>query len=740
MPSRVTIRCLAAYTGDAEEAGGGLVPLFVGRDDGTVERYDAAQDAELGIPSVVFHAHRKAVTGIVVVSPAELHTCSLDGTVKQWTLEETDGARVRATLVKTSTFPFAVRTMIQEGGAGAAAGQQRLFLGGEDGSLTLMEGERRSSWPAHDGGALTAIAVDSGSSGCVLTGGTDGIIYVWDMESGRPVCELRGHTGAITALSVVPVPSSIPVVRSKRAPVDPATVGSSTAPPPPSEVKDVLVHADVDDDGGGSGGASCLVSLSADSTLKVWLLPELPEAAAEADLMEREQQQQQLQQRNGSDDGAGGHRRSGGISFQEPQSGGTTAKDTPEKTVRVLSVVAQDAEGAAVVAAASPDDTTAGDDADAAVVEGAGSPVAEAGSPRSQVLDAKLHFLQQQATGTAWKSALKAPERRTVPFHAALGTVELPYTPYTCSGPSSGAEDGDADGGGAASLLYIGAAQGHVYGLKDRLLVREVCQHTAYNFQTVQQEVRKVQRTLRDATKVYARAAAAAMKAAEAKELKVAAKARRARLAEEKAAKKAAAEASRAARRAAAAAAAADRSDDEDYDEEDEAEEEEEEEEEVDEEEAEADEEAAEEGGEEDEEAAEADDGDDGEVEAPAVDGRPRPPRRPASWKRLTEEQRTALEALFTTQEKERDDRTASLQKAVEARLTQLQPLAKTPYHRSRHQFSNLAYTTTGCVRGGSAVKSLASAAAVPSYADKVYVTQASAVAVVTVQFGVTRL
>ncbi|TPP41258.1 WD domain, G-beta repeat family protein [Leishmania donovani] len=629
MPSRVTIRCLAAYTGDAEEAGGGLVPLFVGREDGTVERYDDMKDAELGIPTVSFYAHRRAVTAIIAVSAAELCTCSLDGTVKWWTLEEVEDAasspstgrfRVRATLVKTSTLPFAVRTMIQDGGESAAAGQQRLFLGGENGSLTLMEGDRRSSWPAHNGGALTAIAVDWNNSGTVLTGGTDGLIYVWDMESGRPVCELRGHTGAITALFVVPVPSSIPVVRSKRAPANPASFGSSNALPPASEKKDVLVYADAED-GGSGDGASCLVSCSEDGTLKVWLLPDLQEAAAEADLMEKEQQEEQ--QRKDSERSSSKQRRSVCIVFQELDPARLMAEEVMEETV----------------------------------------------------FDAKLRFLQQQAKGTAWKSALKAPERRPVPFQSALGTVELPHTPLSCSGASSGL---DGDEGGSASLVFIGAAQGHVYGLKDRLLVKEVCRHTAHNFQKVQQAVRSVQRTLKDGVKVYTKAAAATMKAMEAKELKVAAKARQAQRAKEKAAKQKAAE---------------------------------------------------ERHGE--------DHGAEGTAFAAAAE--PRPPRRPASWKKLTEEQRASLEAFFAAQEKERDERITALQKAVEAHLAQLQPLAKTPYHRSRDQFANLPYTTTGCVRGGSAVASLASASLVPGY-DKVYATQSNSVASVAVQFGIKKL
>ncbi|KAI5685611.1 WD domain [Leishmania braziliensis] len=735
MPSRVTIRCLAAYTNDAEESGGGLVPLFVGREDGTVERYDAIQDAELGIPTVSFYAHRNAVTAIVALSPAELYTCSLDGTVKQWMLEEVEGAlslpstgglRARAVLVKSSTFPFAVCTMVQDGNDGVAAGQQRLFLGGVNGSLTLMDGDRRSTWPAHNGGALTTIAVDWNNSGSVITGGTDGLIYVWDMEFGRPVCELRGHTGAITSLFVVPVPSSIPVVRSKRAPADPALFGSSTALPPASETKDVLVYADADEDG---GSACCLVSCSEDSTLKVWLLPDLQEAAAEADLMEREQQQQQ---RHNSEDGASPQRRSVCISFQDIEPAKLVAEDVSEETVGIAPASGSSTDGAAVIAAAT---NASGEDV---ATDASTSPTATTREPESQVYNAKLHFLQQQAAGTAWKSALKAPERRTVPFHSALGTVELPHRPFSCSGASPGMSDGR---GSASSLAFIGAAQGYVYGLKDRLLVKEVCQHTAHNFQKVQKAVRSVQRTLKDGVKVYTRAAAAAMKAMEAKELKAAAKACQVQRAKERAAKKKEVEERRAARRAAAAAAAEDRSDKEDYEEEEEEELEEELEEEVEEDEVEEDEESNMEEAEKLGYTSEAADGEENGVEGMALtftrDNLA--PRRPTSWKKLTEEQRAALEAFFAAQEKKRDEQITALRKSVEAHLAQLQPLTKTPYHRSREQFSNLPYTTMGCVRGGSAVVSLAPSSLVPG-CDKVYVTQANSIAAVAVQFGVTNL
>ncbi|KAG5502012.1 hypothetical protein JKF63_04283 [Porcisia hertigi] len=753
MPSRVTIRCLAAYTSEAEENGGGPVPLFVGREDGTVERYDAMKDAELGIPSVFFYAHRRAVTTIVPLSPADLYTCSLDGTVKQWTLEDVEGAasspptggsRVRAVLVRTTTFPFAVHTMILEGN-GASSGQQRLYLGGENGSLTLMDGERRTSWPAHDGSALTAIAIDWNSKGSVITGSSDGIIYVWDMESCRPVCELRGHTGPITALIVVPVPPSIPVVRSKRTPAE-ISIGSFTARPSSVTGTDVLVYADADENSGGDGSASCLLSCSEDCTLKVWLLPDLPDAVAEADLMEQEYQHEH--HRQSSEHNSNVHRRSGGISFQEPDSSKEVA-GVAEKLVGVAAALKGDADGASLVPAAAATGAVSEDATEEDTAAGAiNSPKTAAAESVHEPINPKLRFLQQQASGVTAKSALKAPERRTVPHQSALGTVELPHTPFACSAASSGIGGGDTDdgGSGASSLLFIGAAEGYVYGLKGRRLVKNVCQHRAHNFQKIQQEMRRVQRTLKDGVKVYTKAAATKMREAEAKELKVAAKARQAQLARERAAKKKEAEDRRAARRAAAAAAAEERSEDSgDYDEEDDEEaymEEEEEEdmeeaEEEEEEEAVMEEEEAEQRG----DSAEATDNDQNDVEnSPFIfTERIIPPRRPASWKRLTEEQRTALETLFATQEKERDERIAAFRKAVEARLEELRPLAKTPYHRSRDQFLNLPYTTVGCVRDGSAVMSLASSSLVPGY-DKVYVTQGNSIAAVSVQFGITKL
>ncbi|KPI83190.1 hypothetical protein ABL78_7790 [Leptomonas seymouri] len=699
MPSKVPICCTAAYTEEAEQDGG-FVPLFVGRGDGTVERYDAMQDAELGIPNAVFYAHRKAVTGIVAISATELRTCSLDGTMKQWTLDDAPqesvlagGARVRASLVKTTTFPFGVSVMVPENG-------NRFLLGGDDGSLTLMEGERRSTWLAHIGGVVTAIAVDTEGSSAVLTGGTDGTIYVWDMEFGRSVCELRGHTGPIRALSFVPVPASIPVVRPKRS-ADGA------------ELKDVLVHGNSED----GSTATCIVSCAADGTVKVWLLPDLREANAEAELLEPKRS-------------IDPPRCSFGISFEEPtqrtgvegeeQSGNSTA---PPQEVGDRNDEAdshhneQHAKPAAKPAGATDTEAEANEEAML--------------SDSVQELDAKEKFLLQQAIATVCKSAIKAPERRIVPFHTVLGTVELPQTPFSYATPSSfPSVNGGGEGEGAAgsSLLFIGAAQGEIYGLRTRLLVREVCLYTAQNFQKVQQEVAKVRKTLRDGTRVYTKAAAAKIKAEESTQLAIAAKARRAKLAEERAARRREAEERRAARRKAAEEA--------DEDEEGEAEEDEE-----DEEDPFASDEDADAFNESEENALEDESEEEDEAAGGAADSAdPQKPRRPASWKKLTEEQRAALEEFCTTQEAERDRRVTALRASVEAHIAQVQPLAKTTYHRSRAQFANLPYTTAGRIQGGTAVSAMSAASLVPGYRDKVYAVQENVIVPVTVALGLTKL
>ncbi|KPA74103.1 hypothetical protein ABB37_09393 [Leptomonas pyrrhocoris] len=711
MPSEVPISCMAAYTEEAEQDGG-FVPLFVGRDDGTVERYDAMQDAELGIPNVVFYAHRRPVTGIVATSATELHTCSLDGTMKQWTLGDAPpesvhagGARVRASLVKTTTFPFGVSVMVPEEG-------NRLLLGGDDGSLTLMESERRSTWRAHDVGPVTAIAVDTEGSNAVLTGGTDGTIYVWDMEFGRSVCEMRGHTGPIRALSFVPVPASVPVVRPKR-----SADGAG--------VKDVLVH----DNGDDGGAATCVVSSAADGTVKVWLLPDLQEANAAAELLERHQQQlQELENVIGT------QRRSLGISFEEPapkqEVSSTIDGEGHHERHKPSSPPARGAEDEDESHRNGQHVESVTKDATDAVTE-AEERVGDIEKGSMNKLDAKEQFLRQQASATAFKSAIKAPERRVVPFHAALGTVELPQTPFSHATPSSSpSAGGDGDGPAGPSLLFIGAAQGEVYGLRTRRLVKEVCLHTAYNFQKVQQEVTQVQRTLREGTRVYTKAAAAKMKAEESAQLAAAAKARRAKLAEERAARQRAAEERRAARRKAAA-------EEDEEDEEGEGEEEEEAEDpfdngEDDEDDFNEDEENTLDEEEEEEEERDA---------AGAADGAtPQKPRRPASWKKLSEEQRAALEEFCTAQEAERDRRVAALRAATEAHIAQVQPLAKTVYHRSRAQFANLSYTTAGHIHGGTAVTAMAAASLVPANADKVYAAQVNVVVPVTVAIGLTKL
>ncbi|CCW70738.1 unnamed protein product [Phytomonas sp. Hart1] len=231
-PSEVAIRCMGVLS-DEESP----FPVFLGRDDGIVEKYVSIRDVDLGIPSLTLRGHRKAVTALLAVSPDELLSCSLDGTLREW---NADGmlAKSAARLTRRIDLVVPLYCMARQG--------ERLYLGGGDGSLHIVNGVRRSTWEGHRDVLACIAFAEEGN--LVVTGGYDHQILVWDATGGKPIRRLLGHSNRVIGIGVVAHPE--------------------------------FASGDEDEEGAARGRDrprprldGAIVSFSKDRTMKVWLLP-----------------------------------------------------------------------------------------------------------------------------------------------------------------------------------------------------------------------------------------------------------------------------------------------------------------------------------------------------------------------------------------------------------------------------------------------------------------------------------
>lgn len=181
-----TITSLCLVTEDSP------TPLFVGREDGSIELYTSPDAACYGKPAITFYGHTKVVTAIVAPSSEEVFTCSMDGTVRHWSADMEQEETKRCMNVLNLTTPLRCLAM-QEG---------CLYAGGDDGCLNVVEGSRRSRWSGHKD-ALSCIAFGMGDSRHVITGGYDNQIRVWDAELGKTIRLLLGHQNHVRGLRVV---------------------------------------------------------------------------------------------------------------------------------------------------------------------------------------------------------------------------------------------------------------------------------------------------------------------------------------------------------------------------------------------------------------------------------------------------------------------------------------------------------------------------------------------------------
>lgn len=185
--------------------------LVTGGRDGALRVWDALRPREAGLLDGHDEAHVGGVSVIAAASappygPRDGHddsswqviTGGVDGLIRSWGLSAGDSVNP----MRKVRGPVSVVSLTLAGSAGE--GRMLCLAGREDGSLTLLDpstGYEQSRIPT-DGQGFSDVAVLYGRPHAVCAN-RDGVVTLWDLQSGRALRHFAGHGEGRTTVTVV---------------------------------------------------------------------------------------------------------------------------------------------------------------------------------------------------------------------------------------------------------------------------------------------------------------------------------------------------------------------------------------------------------------------------------------------------------------------------------------------------------------------------------------------------------
>ncbi|KAK1865697.1 hypothetical protein I4F81_008223 [Pyropia yezoensis] len=289
------VTCVSVVDVPGAAGGSGTVQRVVsGSFDKTLRVWDVTRDEELA----VLEGHTDDVTCVFVVNVPgaaggggtvqRVVSASHDKTLRVWDVEE---GKQLAVLEGHTGWVMCVCVVDVPGAAGGGGTVQRVVSGSGDKTLRVWdveEGKQLAVLEGHTGWVMCVCVVDvpgaAGGGGTVqrvVSGSVDGTLRVWDVEEGKQLAVLEGHMGMVRCVCVVDVPGAA----GEGGTVQRVVSGSDDETLRVWDVEEgkqlavleghtgwvmCVCVVDVPGAAGGGGTVQRVVSGSVDGTLRVW--------------------------------------------------------------------------------------------------------------------------------------------------------------------------------------------------------------------------------------------------------------------------------------------------------------------------------------------------------------------------------------------------------------------------------------------------------------------------------------